>query len=87
LARLYAAYHNSLVQQNLNIKPPDVRSAPHTPSDTESDGSAAESLETQAPWDEKEFGDRAYNDNTFELNANLLPWTQKGIDAEEKWGL
>jgi hypothetical protein len=82
LARLAAVYHNSLVQKNTNIEPPSVKK----PEDTGSNGSTADS-DTQDSWDEHEFGDRAYHDVCFEANEDLLPWNQRGADAEERWGL
>ncbi len=74
------------MQKNLNMEPPSVHGASQKPKDTGNNGSTADS-DTQDSWDENEFGDRAYHDVCFEANEDLLPWNQRGADAEERWGL
>jgi hypothetical protein len=38
-------------------------------------------------WDEDEYGDQAYNDQTCVMNEDLVPWNETGDGAEEYWGL
>jgi hypothetical protein len=37
-------------------------------------------------WDQDEYGDQAYNDQTFEMNEDLVPRNETGDGAEERWG-
>lgn len=92
-------YHNSLVQTNTQMKPPNCNllyhqhdypekfAAPSMPDEIESNDAPAESIPGSDDWDDTEFGDRAYNDSTFETNEDLLPWNMGGAREDERWGL
>jgi len=101
VARLAAAYHNSLVHQNLGTKPGDADSdgredascaAPSDTATVDDVSTVFHSLKSggssDSEWDESEYGDRCYNDHEFEMNEDLgQPWLETGEAAEERWGI
>jgi len=98
-ASLAAVYHNSLVQTNTGMTAPDSNLIDHqhdhpgqvpspcTTEEIESNNAPAEIFPIPDDWDCDEFGDRAYNDSTFESNEDLLPWNMRGVREDERWGL
>jgi hypothetical protein len=98
-ASLAAVYHNSLVQKNTRVKGPDGNlidhqhdhpgqlPSPSTTEEIESNDAPAEIFPIPDDWDDAEYGDRAYNDSTFETNEDLLPWNMGGAREDERWGL
>jgi hypothetical protein len=94
-------YHNSLVKINTKTKdlngdihwhsdedvvaPPELLTLEESESlycTEESEGS--KDIES---WDKDEYGDQAYNDQTFEMNEDTFPWNEAEDCAEERWGL
>lgn len=78
MARLAALYHNALVEANHGPSPPE----PAADEGGSEDGGAED-----LAWNPAEYGDRAYFDESFQLNEDLLPWNMAGIQHEEHWGI
>jgi hypothetical protein len=101
VARLASVYHNSIVQTNTATKDLDREVQPSPTDAFDARGlvlvdesstlyytDASDGDPESDSWDDEEFGDRAYNDQDFELNEELgQPWNERGDAAEERWGL
>lgn len=102
VARLASVYHNSLVRTNTASKDANGDVCAYTDDDSAAlpdlvlvdesstlyyTGASDQDPESDS-WDDEEFGDRAYNDQDFELNEELgQPWNERGEAADERWGM
>lgn len=95
VAKLACIYHNALIasacqhQLDLYRQPytlhensydePDITDA--IPEQTVNDKEGGNS------WDEEMHGEQRVYDETWEMNADLVPWNKNDLDTEERYGI
>lgn len=97
VAKLACIYHNALIESackreldlyNLSYS---VREESHDEqfetTDAAPEQPATKHSDEEDSWDEEMHGEQRVYDETWEMNADLLPWNKNDLDTEERYGI